>query len=367
MMTMPDASLLDELAPGAAALAVVEADYNIGPSIEAVDVAAPDDRYGTSWSRLERVLGMPAPYWHPSLRHPDLMTAWTPGAPTLQVPVCITPDPGPLLRLAAEEPDGSHAAAAALELVRRIIADDAQSTHQQIAEHVDGCADIASIAVAARPLMPTPPQGVAEEVLRDGWRAILSRSDVLAEQCARLADYFGSSRYFPGSRKVTVDPDSCPEARLWASRLRPSPRTALATYLCDTAQLEILIDPLTDMPAARAHDGKIETIAPQRLPTVSPLAALTVGKHSVWVRTEDATVFLAPQVGGGYTFGYAGGGPHALAQLIAVLLDDITNAAPGYGDARPPAGLAQATEEGWKGRVSPFTLTRAELQALRDR
>ncbi|GHC72982.1 hypothetical protein GCM10010507_60250 [Streptomyces cinnamoneus] len=45
----------------------------------------------------------------------------------------------------------------------------------------------------------------------------------------------------------------------------------------------------------RARDGKIETIVPQRLPAVSPLAALTVGKHSGWVRTGDGTAFLAPR------------------------------------------------------------------------
>ncbi|UKY54822.1 hypothetical protein [Streptomyces inhibens] len=59
-------------------------------------------------------------------------------------------------------------------------------------------------------------------------------------------------------------------------------------------------------------------------------------------------------------------GPIALARLIALLLDDITNAAPGYDCNMPPTGLARATQEGWKGGVPPFTVTRAQLQALRE-
>lgn len=34
-----------------------------------------------------------------------------------------------------------------------------------------------------------------------------------------------------------------------------------------------------------------------------PLAALTIARRSVRVTGEDGTVFLAPQTGGGYTYG----------------------------------------------------------------
>lgn len=176
----------------------------------------------------------------------------------------------------------------------------------------------------------------------------------------------GGSEYNPGSCKVTVDPSSCAQAAQWASRLQPSPRIALATYLGDDRDQDILIDPVTDMPAVHTRGGKIETVAPQRLPAHSPLATLTIGNASVWVTTTDGTVFLAPQRGGGYTYGYGGGGPTALARLIDLLLKDITHPAPGYEAERPPAGLDHATEEGWKDRRPPFTLTRAELEALRD-
>jgi len=366
-MIMPGTALLDRLAPDAAALAVVESDYNIphGPSLEAVD-AASRETYGTTWPRLARLLGSPAPYWHATVRDPELMTAWKPGTRTLEVPAVVVPDPGPLLRLAAQEPDGSHAAVAALDTVRRTVWSAAQDCRNQMAQYVDTSEDIASIAVAARPLVPPQPPTVAEEILRDGWRSILTRTDTLAAECARLGKVLGATQYFTGSCNVTVDLASCEQARRWAARLKPSPRTALATYLGDDREQDILVDPVTDMPAARTGEQTIETVAPQRLPAHSPLAALTIGRGSVWVTTQDDTVFLAPQLGGNYTYGYAGGGPMALARLIGLLLDDITQTAPESGGHRPAAGLRRAVQEDWKERPAPFTLTRTELEALRD-
>ncbi|MEU4507766.1 hypothetical protein [Streptomyces sp. NPDC024089] len=364
--TFPSHALLGELADNAAVLAVVAPDYNVphGPSLEAIDAAGPDEYYATTWRRLEQLLGMPAPYWHSNLRDPALMTAWRPGAATLTVPAVVIPDPAPLLRLAAEEPDGSHAAVATLTLAREAMWDCAQTALREITEHVDSSDGIASIAIAARPLVPAEPPVVAEEILRDGWRSILNRTDVLAAECARVGSIMGPGRYFPGSCKVTVDPAFCAQAAQWAARLQPSPRTALAIDLGDDQEHTILVDPATDMPAVRTDEGMIETIAPQRLPTLSPLAALTIAHRSVWVTCEDDTVFLAPQIGPSYTYGYEGGGPVALARLIGLLLDDITHTAPGFDATRPDAGLSHAVEEDWKSRSSPFTLTRTELEVL---
>ncbi|MGP3991599.1 hypothetical protein [Streptomyces sp. 3N207] len=137
--TFPGHALLRELADDAVALAVVEPDYNIphGPSLEAIDAAGPDEYYGTTWRRLEQLLGMPAPYWHGNLRDPELMMAWRPGAATVTVPAVVVPDPAPLLRLAAQEPDGSHAAVAALALAREAVWDSAEDARREINEHVD--------------------------------------------------------------------------------------------------------------------------------------------------------------------------------------------------------------------------------------
>lgn len=124
---------------------------------------------------------------------------------------------------------------------------------------------------------------------------ILARPGALAARCARLGQVLGGNRYFPGACEITANPSSCAEAAQWASRLQPSPRTALATYLGDTGEQQILIDPLTDMPAVHTRDGAIETLAPQRLPTISPLATHrhAAGRHHqpsarLWSRTAVA-------------------------------------------------------------------------------
>ncbi|MEU9037970.1 hypothetical protein AB0D45_24140 [Streptomyces sp. NPDC048352] len=90
----------------------------------------------------------------------------------------------------------------------------------------------------------------------------MNRTDTLAAECARLGQVLGGSRYFPGSCKVTVDPSSCAQAAQWVFRLQPSPRFALAAYLGDERERNILVDPLTDMPAAHTPSGQIETVAP---------------------------------------------------------------------------------------------------------
>lgn len=54
------------------------------------------------------------------------------------------------------------------------------------------------------------------------------------------------------------------------------PPHRVATHLGD--ERDILIDPVTDMPAVRNGRGTIETVAPQRLLAQSPLATLTIGR-----------------------------------------------------------------------------------------
>lgn len=164
---------------------------------------------------------MPAPYWHGNLRDPELMMVWQPGAATLHVPAVVVPDPGPLLRLAAQEPDGTHAAVAAIHTARRALWSEAKSCHDEITKHVDTSEDITSIAIAARPLLPPEPPDITEEILRDGWRTILNRTDTLAADCARLGHVLGATRYFPGSCKITVDPSSCAQAEQWAAAQPP--------------------------------------------------------------------------------------------------------------------------------------------------
>lgn len=61
----------------------------------------------------------------------------------------------------------------------------------------------------------------------------------------------------------------------------------------------------------------------------------------------------APQIGGGYTYGYTGGGQIVLTRIIALLRDNITYTARGYDGQLPSSGLRYAVEQGWKGRTPP--------------
>jgi hypothetical protein len=78
-----------------------------GPELEAVDRAAPERQYEPRWTDLARVLGMPVPWWPAALLKPEEMTRWKPGDRVVMSEAITDPDIGPLLRLAASEPDDS--------------------------------------------------------------------------------------------------------------------------------------------------------------------------------------------------------------------------------------------------------------------
>lgn len=90
------------------------------------------------------------------------------------------------------------------------------------------------------------------------------------------------------------------------------------------------------------HLGKITVYAcvPQRISTVAPLSEVILSGDTVWIRTSDGGLWLAPSLPGrGLSWGYSGAGPNALALLLDRLLDEITGgtyrrvryAAPGSG------------------------------------
>ncbi|MGH3172127.1 MAG: hypothetical protein ACRDN0_40510, partial [Trebonia sp.] len=124
---------------------------------------------------------------------------------------------------------------------------------------------------------------------------------------------------------------------------------------------EILTDPETDAPVIRKEGGTLLAAAPHRLPTTSPLMELILD-YPIWIRTEDGTLYLAPQHHYfGIGWGYGGSGPGSLALLIDRLLDDI--AAPAADDINGAApGLEELTQVKWpQGTV----LTRADLEEAR--
>jgi hypothetical protein len=211
-------------------------------------------------------------------------------------------------------------------------------------------------------------------VLRAGWAQIVERRDVLAAAAARAARDWDGGKAWPVGRPAQFDPASCAAATEWTARLHPAaagqPPTVLERHLLEHVSEvdvgELLYDDASGCPALRRTDhlGKVTVYAcvPQRISTVAPLSEVILSGATVWVRTGDGGLWLAPSMPGrGLSWGYGGGGPAALAALLDRLLDDITGPPVAYED--PPPGLASLIRD--TPREGTTTYTRAQLLAAR--
>ena len=339
-----------------------------GPDLEARDAAHPERKYEPAWTDLARVLGAPAPWWPAGLRRLADMALWKPGARPAVIRPVPEADTTPLLQLAAAEPDGSNSEATLLHLARHIQARSDKWTWRDI-EDIDVWGDRDAIAVAATPAPATgEPAELDEAVRRDGWLTILGQADSLAIQAVRVALQNDGGRDFPFSTVAQFSSDDGSElAAEFAARLEPCERTAAFALFSDDMIAETLTDPQTGLPAARSRGGTLHAAVSQRLPATAPLAEVTLDHgYTVWIRTADGNLWLAPeQSGTGLAWGYSGGGPLALAILLGLLLDDINAAAPsGYRGYAQPPGLLAGTQGGWR---TGCTLTRADLEAARQK
>jgi hypothetical protein len=346
-----------------ASLVIPQAATNLdlAPELEAIDLyprSRSSDSYEVTWRQLAAVLGRRAPWFDPALRDRDTICAWQPGGPAAIVPANHVELPvRPLLELAADEPDGSPAAVACLWLARHLRCSDAEGARQNLDDirgaSVDPESDCAYVDIAAvpAPLLRPDAEPPDETVLRAGWLQIVERRDVLAAAAARVARYWDGGKAWPVGQAAEFDPASCPAAAEWTARLRPSPAGQPPTVLerqllehvtsVDTAELPY--DDASGCAAVRRtdHMGKTTVYAsvPQRIGTVAPLAEVILSDSTVWIRTGDGGLWLAPSLPGrGLSWGYSGGGPHALAALLDRLLDDITGP-PVSGNESPPPGL----------------------------
>ncbi|WP_367140608.1 MULTISPECIES: hypothetical protein [Streptomyces] len=343
------------------------------------------EQYEPRWKHLAATVGMRAPYWFASLRDRETIAAWRPGAPPAVVPAChVTNRIDALVELAADEPDGSPAARLCWSLAREIRARDHKSVTRDIQELQDNAADSgdgAHLVLGAVPAELRRPdeEPLPEVVRRAGWLSITERRDVLAHRVAALAQRWDGGQDWHTGDAVVVRPDECTTAREWARRLRPVTRDQAPTVLeqelltnaRDTETDELLHDPVTGVPAIRRRKRwpqdepeDIFTLALQRLPTTSPLAALTVSDHTPWIRTQDGTLWPAPARSGyGISWGYNGTGNHTLARLVDKLLDDISAPAVTPREPDPAQGLVDLL------RTTPqdgtTTYNRAQLLAAR--
>lgn len=357
---------------------------DLSPQLNAVDLYPDSVRskpYEVSWRQLAAVLGTRVPWFDPSLRDRDTICGWRPGDPPAIIPANHVELPvGPLLELAADEPDGSPAAAVCLWLARHLRRLDAEAAQHSIGEiqaeaaGADNDCSYVGIAAVPAPLLRPAEEQPAQIILLGGWAQILERRDVLAAAVARAARQWDSGRSWPVGPTAEFDPASCPQATEWTARLRPGlvgePPTVLERQLLEHVSSidrgELLYDDTSGCAAVRRtdHMGNVTIYAgvPQRISTLASLSEVTLSSDTVWIRTGDNGLWLAPSLAGhGLTWGYRGSGPRALAALLDRLLDDITGAPVAY--EKGPAGLESLIQE--TPRDATTTYSRAQLLAAR--
>ena len=357
-------------------LVLVENDFGPrGPSLLALHRARPDEQYLLGWPELARVLGQPLPYWPYLLRDPDLIAAWRPGAAVVTAPARTDLDTYPLLRMAALF-DADHAGHATARTLVHLVqvgqhrsARDADRDLQAVGERaarLAGRGQDPGIVVAAQPLtignLDDDVADLDDDVQRNGWAELLSRADTLSWQCVRQVLTWDGGRYFAFAHSTRVDTTSA-AGREWLDRLEPvEVRTAAFACMDDGDKGRAMRDPLTGAPVVLLDDGQVATAVPQWLPTISPLAEVILDEP-IWIRVADGNLYPAPlDPTYGVSWGYAGGGPGALAMLIHRLLDDITAQA-ATSSRGVPEGLDELTEHRWpRGTVLPREL----LEAARD-
>lgn len=339
-----------------------------GPDLEVYNRAG--DHASARWGDLATKLGAPLPWWPFELATAELLLGWRPGAPTVTALATPILDVEPLLRAAATFPDG-HATRRTLTLFAQVLQHRGTAGalfERELLTRDYGRLDTSALLVAAEPLA-TPEadlDDLDEAVRRAGWLELLSRADALSSACVQQAMMFDGGADFPASYQAHLEHDTHSSwAREWIARLTPAPLTTAHRRLLspdrDLDDVIALVDPATDAPVVRSDDG-YRMALPQRLPAATPLAELVLDEPVIWVRVEDGSLYPAPSAAAyGISWGYAGGGPGALALLAHRLLVDI-NAPGAERPSGAPEGLDDLFEQKWPvGTV----LTRAQLEEAR--
>jgi hypothetical protein len=357
---------------------------DLAPQLDAVDLH-PDSRssesYEVTWRHLAAVLGTRAPWFHPALRDWDTISGWKPDDPPAIVPANdVELSTRALIELAADEPEGSPAAAVCLWLARHLRHLDTAAAQQFINEIRTAAADPESdcayvhIAAIPAPLLRPEDDEPAEMIRRAGWAQIVERRDVLAAAAAETVQRWDGGKAWPVGQTAQFDPASCPAAAEWTARLDSAPagqpptvlERHLLEYVHSVDRGELLHDEASGCAAVRRidHMGKVTVYAcvPQRISTLAPLAEVVLSDNTVWIRTSDGGLWLAPSLPGrGLSWGYRGGGPYALAALLDRLLDDITGPPVNY-EAPPPGLLSLIVATPQEGNTA---YNRAQLLAAR--
>jgi hypothetical protein len=299
--------------------------------------------YSVDWEDLAAVIGGPAPWWPVSLLKPRELDRWEPGNATVVTAPLSDSDTAALRSAAAAERGETSVRVTLTALANEIEA----SAGDEARREVDMIAGMPAfeqgyLVVAARPLAapgyeaPEP----AELVRRDAWAELLHRTDTLAGDCVQVAIEWNGGTDLPYSTRIEVRPGESSTAKEWAARLVPAdPRlAAFSTFSEASGADRHLVDPETGAPAINRGNDALFVAVPQRIASSSPLAEVILEDHTVWVRTGDGRLWLAPQLpGAGIAWGYSGSGARTLAHLLGDLVDDVTATA--THRPNPKAGL----------------------------
>lgn len=316
------------------------------PELEAVDRDRPDLVYEPCWSDLAAHLGTPAPWWPAELRRAEHLTSWSPGQPVASVDVVTWPSWEPLYDMALRQARNTPLRVACFSIGHEIRSRAVASADAEIAHmgHLDNdnvpphfsvrqAAERAGMTIPAVPTHTDPGQvetGTDEEI-REGVAHLWRHADDLAVECLNQISMW-TDEYMPFGGIFTVATVEATSAgREWIRRVRKTAPTAIHRVWHTGDVTGSFVDPVTGSPVT-TEDGDYQfrptdevtfhSYAPRRLPAGSRITEVILD-DPVWVRTQDGTLYPAPVMEApGLSWGYSGGGPGTLADLVGRLLDD---------------------------------------------
>lgn len=347
-----------------------------GPDVYDLSIRG-DDR-GRLWRYYSRAIGQPAPYWPRDLGHRELIEAWRPGNATVVAVPRQRPDLTPLLELAALYPADSAVHRVLTYYYRKSARSAAGGSRIALECFGDEMAFpelTDKLTIAARAVDIPEPEKLDEQAIRAVFAEIMERKDTLAERVVECIRRWGAQRYFPFATVERYRAEECVMLGEWLHQLDevpvylPDPKFGYALSIGRHRGVSRrLVDRATGAPVMELvdHHGEVDeyvTLLPRRLPATTPLVELIVdcGGQSLWVRTEDGTLYPAPGGEYGVAWGYLGS---MIAPLVERLLDDI-NTAP-IDEPEKPADT-ELTRWTKKTVPSGTVFTRRQLEKARRR
>lgn len=329
------------------------------------------------WRYYAQAIGQPAPYWPWNLERRELIEAWRPRHAAVTAAAVQQPDLAPLLELGALYPPDSPTHQVLRHYYLRS-AHDATGGSRLVEECLEDAAfpNLADRLVqAARAIEVPPPDDLTldDAAIRAVFAEILDRKDSLAVEVVSRIRVWGAGKYFPFATVDRFRVGHCEMLYEWLEQLDEVPDNLADPrfgYLVsgERSVHRRLVDRATGAPVVELVDfhGEVSeyvTLLPRRLPAMTPLAELIVDQdgHSLWVRTEDRTLYPAPAGEYGVAWGYSGS---VAAPLVERLLDDINTEPLDKSESPAANGLSALTR---RKTPSGTVFTRAELEEARRR